>query len=48
MDGTRDSHPEGSKYKRERQMPYCITYILNLRYDTNEPFHRKENDGLGE
>ena len=27
---------------------YDITYIWNLIYDTNEPFHRKENHGHGE
>ena len=48
MDGTRDSHPEGSKSERERQTPYDITYIWNLIYGTNEPLHRKENHGLGE
>ena len=34
--------------QRERQMPYDITYIWNLIYGTNEPFHRKETHGLGE
>ncbi len=34
--------------QRERQIPYDITYIWNLIYGTNEPFHRKENHGLGE
>ena len=48
MDGTRDSHPEGSKSERERQIPYDITYILNPIYGTNETFHRKENCGLEE
>ena len=48
MAGTRDSHPEWSKSERERQIPYDITYIWNLIYGTNEPFHRKENHGLGE
>ena len=48
MDGTRDSHTEWSKSGRERQIPYDITYICNLIYGTNEPFHRKENHGLGE
>uniref|UniRef100_A0A4X1SP96 Uncharacterized protein n=1 Tax=Sus scrofa TaxID=9823 RepID=A0A4X1SP96_PIG len=48
IDGTRDSHPEGSKSERERQTPYDITYIWNLIYGTNEPLHRKENHGLGE
>ena len=36
------------KSERERQIPYGITYIWNLIYGTNEPFHRKENHGLGE
>ena len=36
------------KSERERQIPYDITYIWNLIYSTNEPFHRKENHGLGE
>ena len=47
MDGTRDSHPERSKSEREKQTPYDITYIWNLIFDTNEPFHRKENHGHG-
>ena len=47
MDGTRDSHPEWSKSERERQIPYDITYIWNLIYGTNEPFHRKTH-GLAE
>jgi len=36
------------KSERERQIPYDITYIWNLIHGTNEPFHRKENHGLGE
>ena len=32
----------------ERQIPYDITYNCCLIYGTNEPFHRKENHGLGE
>ena len=32
---------------RKRQIPYDITYIWNLKYGTNEPFHRKETHGLG-
>ena len=48
MDGTRDSQTKWSKSERERQIPYDITSIWNLIYGTNEPFHRKENHGLGE
>ena len=29
-------------------MPQDITYIWNLIYSTDEPFHRKETHGLGE
>ena len=36
------------KSDRERQIPYDITYVWNLIYSTNEPFHRKETHGLGE
>ena len=35
------------KSERERQIPYDITYIWNLIYGTDEPFHRKETHGLG-
>ena len=31
-----------SKSERDRQIPYDITYIWNLIYRTNKPFHRKE------
>ena len=48
MDGTRDSHTKWSKSERERQILYDITYIWNVIYSTNEPFHRKENHGYGE
>ena len=48
MNGTRESHTKRSKSERERQIPYDVTYIWNLIYDTNEPFHRKENRRLGE
>ena len=36
------------KSERETQISYDITYIWNLIYSTNGPFHRKENHGLGE
>ena len=35
MDGTRDT--KWSKSERERQIPYDITYMWNLKHDTNEP-----------
>ena len=30
--------------ERERQIPYDITYIWNLKWGTNEPIYRKETD----
>ena len=48
MDGTRDSYTKWSRSERERQIPYDITYAWNLKYGTNENFHRKETHGLAE
>ena len=36
MDGPRNHHTKWSKSERKRQMPYDITYMWNLKYDTNE------------
>ena len=36
MDTTRDYHTKWNKSERERQIPYDITYMWNLKYDTNE------------
>ena len=37
MDATRDYH---TKSERERQIPYYhITYMWNLKYDTDEPIY---------
>ena len=48
MDGGRDSHTMWSKSERGRQMPHGITYIWNLIFCANEPFHRKETHELGD
>ena len=48
MDRTRDSQTKWIKSERESQIPYDITYVCNLIYGTNEPFHRKENGGHAE
>ena len=32
------------KSERERQIPYDITYMWNLKYGTNEPIHETETD----
>ena len=44
MDGSRDHHTTGSKSERERQMPYDITYMWKLTYDTNEHIDKTETD----
>ena len=36
MDGPRDYHTKWSQSERERKIPYDITYMQNLKYDTNE------------
>ena len=33
-----------SKSDRERQIPYNITYMWNLKYDTNEPIYETETE----
>ena len=44
MDGPGDYHTKWSKSERERQTPYDITYMWNLKYDTNEPIYEAETD----
>ena len=44
MDTTRDYHTKWSKSERERQITYDITYMWNLRYDTNEPIYKTETE----
>ena len=44
MDATRESHTEWRKPEWERQIPYDITYIWNLKYGTNEPIYKTETD----
>ena len=44
MDGPRDDRTKWSKSNRERQTPYDITYMWNIKYDTNEPIHETETD----
>ena len=36
------------KSKREKQVPYDITYMWNLKYDTNEPIYEAETDSQTE
>ena len=44
MNATRDCHIEGSKSERERQIPYDITYMWNLKYGANDPIYKTEAD----
>ena len=44
MDATRESHAKRSKSERERQIPYEIIYIWNLKYGTNELIYKTETD----
>ena len=43
MDGPRDDRMKPNKSERERQIPY-ITYMWNLKYDTNELIYKTETD----
>ena len=44
MDGPRDYCTKWSKLDRERQIPYDIAYMWNLKYDTNELIYKTEKD----
>ena len=44
MDVTRDYHTKWSKSERERQIPYDITYMWNLKYDINELISETETE----
>ena len=48
MGGNRDSHTKWSQSERERQIQYDITYVWNLKYDTNELFFETETDSQTE
>ena len=42
MDTIRDHHTKWSKSGRERQISHEITYVWNLRYDTNQTIYEIE------
>ena len=44
MGGFRDYHTKWSKSERERQISYDITYMWNLKYDTNDLIYKTEID----
>ena len=44
MDATKDSHTKWSKSERERQMPYGIIYMWNLKYGQNYSNYKTETN----
>ena len=46
MDGPRDYHTTWSQSDRETQIPCDITYMWNLKYDTNDLIYETETDSL--
>ena len=42
--GTRDYHTKWSTSERERQTPYDLTCMWNLKYDTNQLIYETEMD----
>ena len=44
MGGPRGYHTKWSKSERERQISYDITYMWNLKYDTNELIYETKAD----
>ena len=44
MDGPRYYHTKWSKSDGERWIPYDITSMWHLKYDTNELIYKKETD----
>ena len=44
MEGPKDYHTKQSKSERQRQIPYDIIYMWNLKSDTNEPIYETETE----
>ena len=44
MDGSRGYHTKWSKSDREKQILYDITYMQNLKENTNESIYKTETD----
>ena len=44
MDGSRNYHTNWNKSERERQIAYDITYLWNLKRDTNKPNYKTETN----
>ena len=43
MDGPRDYHTKQSQSEGKRQISYDITYMWNLKYNTNEHIYENRN-----
>ena len=44
MDGPRYYHTKWSKWEIERQISYDITYMWNLKHNTNEHIYERQTD----
>ena len=44
MDGPRDYHTKWRKSEGERQIPYDIAHMWNLKHNTNECIYKTETD----
>ena len=44
MDATADYHSKWNKSERERQIPYDVAYMWNLKHGTNEPMKQKQTE----
>ena len=44
MVGPRDFYTKQSKSETERQIPYAITYMWNLKYDSNQHIYEIKTD----
>ena len=44
VDRPRDCYMDSSKSEREREIPYDIIYMWNLKYDTNDPIYGAETE----
>ena len=44
MDAMRFYHANWNKLERERQIAHEITYVWNLKYETNEPIYKIATD----
>ena len=44
MAGSRDDQTKPSQPETERQIPYYIIYIWNLKYNTNKRIYKRDTD----